>query len=436
MDITGPGDDVTPGAFSVRWDDASPWPAVQTLNRRRARQFLLAVSESTVTAHGEQAFHDGLLARGHGLAFYTRIAYGRREFACRHYGGPEPRLLPAVPPDLLPEPWSEPWRLVATYRGPELFDEDWAERVSALPLESFLTVHVDGEGERGLRVSDRTLELVRIGTDGERTVTALGRLRAKDDPLAVALRAVPDLLAFDPYAAVDITADTPFAVADAIRFSADLDRADAEARVDEEFFADEEESLLEILDGNLVPVMFRINGVPHFAARADGEWVLVPVERLYRFPSPVTNRTFISVSFDYDGGGYSSGGGFETIAEIRPGLNIAWEDYSDEAWDREMTLSREPLPEFAAGHLPYRFSDRIIAVALGGEYRFPDDLWGHECEESEVETNLGDDEKWYVVETPQLGFERHDPEGVRFLAALGLSPDAAGITVSRPDPGR
>ncbi|MEV4460824.1 hypothetical protein [Microbispora sp. NPDC049633] len=78
--------------------------------------------------------------------------------------------------------------------------------------------------------------------------------------------------------------------------------------MNEEFFADEEESLLAILDGNMVSVMFRINGVPHFAARADGDWVLLPVERLYRFPFPVTNRTFISVSFDYGAAATRAGG--------------------------------------------------------------------------------------------------------------------------------
>ncbi|MEU8055214.1 hypothetical protein [Microbispora bryophytorum] len=277
---------------------------------------------------------------------------------------------------------------------------------------------VSGGGECALRIRDDILELATAGKDDTQTLTALGQLNPGDDPLALALRAIPDLLTFDPYAAVDITTDAPFAVADAIRFGTDLDRDHRGDRLDKDFFTSEEDSLLDILDSNLVPVMFRINAIPHFAARADGKWTLVPVEPCYGFPSPVTNRTFIKVSYDYDGGGYSSGSGFEAIAEIRPGLNIAWEDYSDEAWDRQMTLSYTPLPEFAAAHLPYRFSDRILAAVLGEEDRFPDHAWG---EDPEVETNLGDDEKWYIVDHPEIDFERHDPEGVRFLTALALS---------------
>lgn len=43
-----------------------------------------------------------------------------------------------------------------------------------------------------------------------------------------------------------------------------------------------------------------------------------------------------------------------------------------------------------------------------------------------VETiDLGDKEKQYVVEHPELGFERHGSKGVRFLGALGL-PKAGG----------
>jgi hypothetical protein len=339
-------------AFTVRWgdDEESRRHPVQTLNMRRARQFLLTALKASGTRYGEPAFHDLLLDRGHGLAFYAGTEYGRRELLCRHYGGPTPRLLPAVPPEILEGGWGEPWRLIATYQGPELFDESWNEQVSTLPLESFLTVHVSDSGECALRIRNEILELVRAGKDGTQTVTALGRLGSGDDPLALALQAVPDLLTFDPHTAVDITTDAPFAVADAIRFSADLNRHDGKDKLNEDFFTDEEDCLLSVLDSNLVPVMFRVNGVPHFAAQVEGDWVLVPVEARYRFPSPVTNRTFISVSFDYDGGGYSSGKGFEAIAEIRPGLNIAWEDYSDEAWDREMTLSRTPLPEFAASH--------------------------------------------------------------------------------------
>ncbi|MFC0552560.1 hypothetical protein ACFFHJ_16850 [Planotetraspora thailandica] len=415
-------------AYNVRWNREFPWPAVQTLNRRRARLFLLIASLHAGNWHAE-TLYDRLGGRQHGLAFYTRLDDGQRAFMCRQYGRPKPHALAAVPPEVFEEGQGEPWQLIATYHGPELFEENWNEQVSALPLDSFLTIHVAGAGECALRVRDEKLKLIKIGEDGTQTVTALGRLGAGDDPLALAVRAVPDLFTFDPHAAVDITTDAPFAVADAIRFSADVDR-DLAGWLNEDFFTDEEQNLLGPLDSNLVPVMFRINGVPHFAAQVDDDWALVPVERRYRVPSPVTNRTFISVSYDYDGGGYSSGRGFEAIAEIRPGLNIAWEDYSDEAWDREMTLSRTPLPEFAASHLPYRFRDRILAAVRGEEDRFAGHAWG---EDPEIATNLGDDEKWYDVNTPEINFDLHDAEGVRFLAALGR-PHPDGHDESPPTP--
>ncbi|SNT57541.1 hypothetical protein SAMN05216276_10679 [Streptosporangium subroseum] len=419
-------------AFTARWGDdkESRRPPVQTLNKRRARQFLLTALKTTSTRYGEPAFHDLLLARGHGLAFYTRLDYGQREFLCRHYGGPTPRLLPAAPPEILEEPWKEEWKLVSTYEGPALLGWNWKEQVSALPLESFLTVHAAGSGEYALRIRDEILELVRTGEGIPKTVTTLGPLTADDDPLALALQAVPDLLTFDPHTAVDITTDALFAVADTIRLSADPNRRemiDSLNQDDLDFFEVEEDVLIGYFD-NLVPLRLRVNGILHFAARLDDSWALIPVNNDASFPTPVLTRTFLSISYDFDGGGISSGPGFETIGEIRPGLNVSWGDFQEEMWDRPLTLARGDLPKFAVEELTgFRFGRHILNSLLGVEDELPEtDL---DDDEELDETDLDDEERYYDFDEPEIGFEPRSEEGLRFLNALlelyGDDPDTA-----------
>jgi hypothetical protein len=406
-------DDLVDG-FTVNWtDEASPWPAVQTLNARRARQFLLTTFKTSGSRHSESAFYDLLLARGYHLAFYARAEHGRRELLCRHYGGPAPRLLPAVPPEVLEtSSWGEDWELIATYRGAELFSGDWKEQVSTLSLESFLTVHVSGTGEYGLRTRNKTVELVRIGEDGKQTVTALGRLGPGDDPLTLALQAVPDLLTFDPHTAVDITTDAPHALADTVRLSTDPDRdemIDLLHEDDLDFFEGEEEELVSYFD-NLVPLRLRVNGLLHFAARLDSDWVLFPVQP-GSFPAPVLTRTFLSIGYEYDGGGYSSGSGHETIGEIRLGLNVSWGDFREEMWNRTLTLAHGDLAAFAAKHVGrLDFGRRILDSLLRGE---------NASSQTDLNEDDDSDEKWYYnFDDPEIGFQPRSEEGLRFLNTL------------------
>ncbi|WP_405393420.1 hypothetical protein [Microbispora hainanensis] len=390
----------------------TPWPAVQTLNTWRARQFLLTTFKTSGSSYNEPAFYDLLLNRGHELAFYARTEDGRRELVCRHYGGPAPRLLPAEPPDVLEASWGKDWKLVATYRGAALFGESGKRQVSALPLQSFLTVHVSGIGQYGLRTRNKTVELIRIEEDGTTTITCLGRLGPGDDPLALAVEAVPGLLTLDPHTAVDITTDSPYALADAVRLDTAPDRDEMIHLVHEDdldFFEGEEEELVGYFD-NLVPLRLRVNGLLHFAAEVGGEWTLVPV-RADSFPTPVLTRTFLSIGYGYDGGGYSSGSGHETIGEIRPGLNVSWGDFKEEIWDRTLTLARGDLAAFAAEHLErLEFGRRIL-----------DSLLGTQGDSSETDRDEDDDpdEEWdYDFNAPDIGFEPRSEEGRRFLNAL------------------
>ncbi|GIH72006.1 hypothetical protein [Sphaerimonospora thailandensis] len=433
-------------AFAVRWSaEECPWPAVQTLNARRARQFLLAAIKSSGSERGGSGFYNALLMRDHRLAFYARTVYRpraslgfypgpempQREVMCRHYGGPTPRLLPAVPPEILEDLCDEPWQLVATYQDREyvhstMFGWNWKEQVSTLPLESLLTVHVSGNGEYGMHIENEILKLVRVGEDGTESVTDLGRLGSGDDPLALALRAVPDLLTFDPHTAIDITTDTPYKLADAIRLSTDPDRdemIDFMNRDGSDFLEGYEEGIVSYFD-NLVPLRLRINGLIHFAARLDDGWALIPVHHPYSLPAPVLNRTFLSIEYHFDAGGYSSGGGLETIGEIRPGLNVRWEDFQDEMWNRSLTLSRGDLATFAAEQLgEIRFGHHILDSLLGTE----DDLSETELTEGDGEDDTYEeeivvaacyDERYYDFHAPEIGFEPRNEEGLRFLNAL------------------
>ncbi|WP_169945264.1 hypothetical protein [Microbispora sp. H11081] len=390
----------------------TPWPAVQTLNTWRARQFLLTTFKTSANGYTEPAFYDLLLNRGHGLAFYARTEDRRRELVCRHYGGPAPRLLPAEPPDIMEASWGKEWKLVATYRGAALFGESGKQQVSALPLQSFLTVHVSGSGEYGLRTRNETVELVRIGEDGTKTVTSLGRLGPGDDPLTLALDAVPSLLTLDPHTAVDITTDSPHTLADAVRLGTAPDRDEMIHLAYEDdlgLFDGEEEELVSYFD-NLVPLRLRVNGLLHFTAEVGGEWALVPV-RADSFPTPVLTRTFLSIGYGYDGGGYSSGSGHETIGEIRPGLNVSWGDFKEEMWDRTLTLACGDLAAFAAEHLErLEFGRRILDSLLG--------VQGDSSETGRDEDDGSDEERDYDFDAPDIGFEPRSEEGLRFLDAL------------------
>ncbi|MEV4322395.1 hypothetical protein AB0J37_09215 [Microbispora rosea] len=386
----------------------TPWPAVQTLNTWRARQFLLTTFKTAGSGHNEPAFYDLLLKHGYELAFYAWTEHGRRELVCRHYGGPAPRLLPAEPLHVLEASWGKEWKLVATYRGAALFGESGKQQVSALPLQSFLTVHVSGAGEYGLRIRNRTVELIRFMENGEKTISSLGRLGPGDDPLPLALEAVPGLLTFDPHAAVDITTDSPYALADAVRLGTPPDRDEMIHLAYEDdlgFFGSEEEELVGYCD-NLVPLRLRVNGLLHFAAEVGGEWALVPV-RADSFPTPVLTRAFLSIGYNYDGGGYSSGSGHETIGEIRPGLNVSWGDFKEEMWDRTLTVAHGDLAAFAAEHLgQLEFGHRILGSLLGAR----GDSSG---------TGRDEDEDWdYDFNVPDIGFEPRSEEGLRFLNAL------------------
>ncbi|SIS10850.1 hypothetical protein SAMN05421833_12834 [Microbispora rosea] len=390
----------------------TPWPAVQTLNTRRARQFLLTTFKTSGSSYNEPAFYDLLLKHGYKLAFYARTEDGRRELVCRPYGGPAPRLLPAEPPDVLEASWGKEWKLVATYRGAALFGESGKQQVSALPLQSFLTVHVSGIGEYGLRTRNKTVELIRIGEDGEKTITSLGRLGPDDNPLTLALEAAPGLLTLNPHTAVDITTDSPHALADAVRLGTAPDRDEMihlAYEDDLDFFDGEEEELVSYFD-NLVPLRLRVNGLLHFAAEAGGEWALAPV-RADSFPTPVLTRTFLSIGYNYDGGGYSSGSGHETIGEIRPGLNVSWGDFKEEMWDRALTVARGDLAAFAAEHLgQLEFGRRIL-----------DSLFGTQGDSSKTsrDEDDGSDEEWdYDFDAPDIGFQPGSEEGLRFLNAL------------------
>ncbi|MET7352935.1 hypothetical protein [Streptomyces mirabilis] len=392
-------------AFPPLYADADvSWPPVQRLNARRARQFLLASVYDR--GPGELRWNDQLLVRGHALAFYASAGPDPRELIIRHYGGPQPGVLPKQPPQTMGH--DDAYRLVAIYDGPSLFGKGWRHAVSTMPLESFLTVcvtPVDGEEtEYALCVRDGVLHLLKDQVPAEDAVTVLGTPEPGSDPLALALAAVPDLLTFPPTAAVDISTSAPHAVADAVRFTSSPEKNTWENLYGEDWDDDEcaNEDLFRRHD-DLTPLLLDINRTPHFAATVDGDWVMIPVDD----EEIQLNRGFLTVLYDFEGGGNSSGRGSLSIGEIRPGLNAYWEDFSEENWNRGLTLSRQDLVGFAVEQVgDSRFEANIVHALIGGLDEIP-------------EVGLeGDLENYEDVEA-FTDFEPDEDEGLRFLRTLG-----------------
>ncbi|MET7971608.1 hypothetical protein ABZW44_00760 [Streptomyces mirabilis] len=386
-------------------DAAVSWPPVQRLTARRARQFLLASVYDRDRA--ELRWNDQLLVRGHALAFYAGAGPDPRELIIRHYGGPQPGVLPMQPPQTLGQ-GDDAYRLVAIYDGPSLFGKGWRHAVSTMPLESFLTVcvsPVEGEeAEYALCVRDGVLQLLKDQGPAQDAVTVLGTPESGSDPLALALAAVPDLLTFPPTTAVDISASTPHAVADAVRFTSSPGKNTWEDLYGETW--DDYESANEDFirrHEDLTPLRLDINSTPHLADLVDGDWVVIPVND----EEIQLNRGFLTVLYDFDGGGISSGWGSQNIGEIRPGLNAYWEDFSEENWNRGLTLSRQDLVGFAVEQVgDSRFEANIVHALI-------DDL------DDIPEVALEGDLENYEDVTAFADFEPDDEEGLTFLRALG-----------------
>ncbi|MFI6360239.1 hypothetical protein ACIBJF_48700 [Streptomyces sp. NPDC050743] len=400
-DGSGDGD-----TFPLLCADADvSWPPVQRLNARRARQFLLVSLYDRDRA--ELRWYDQLLARGHALAFYAGAGPDPRELIIRHYGGPRPGILPMQPPQTLGQD-DDAYRLVAIYEGPPLFGKDWRHAVSTMPLESFLTVCVSPvkgeEAEYALCVRDGVLQLLRDEGLTREAVTVLGTPSPGSDPLALALTAVPDLLTFPPTAAMDISASAPHAVADAIRFTSSPAKntwGDLYGEDWDDYECANEDFIRRHDD--LTPLRLDVNGTPHLAATVDGDWVVIPVDD----EEIQLNRGFLEVLYDFEGGGISSGRGSQSIGEVRPGLNAYWEDFSEENWDRDLTLSRGDLVRFAveqAGNS--RFVANVVHALIGGLDEVP---------EAALEGDLEHYENVMVF----AGFAPDDEEGLTFFRAVG-----------------
>ncbi|MFF2205735.1 hypothetical protein [Streptomyces sp. NPDC058145] len=407
------------------------WPPVQRLNPRRARQFLLATVYDRDPA--ELRWYDQLLVRGHALAFYAGAGPDPRELIIRHYGGPRPSVLPVQPPQTLGG--DDAYRLVAIYDGPALFGKGWRHAVSTMPLESFLTVcvsPVDGEeAEYALCVRDGVLQLLKDQGPAQEAVTVLGTYEPGSDPVALALAVVPDLLTFPPTAAVDISTSAPHAVADAIRFTASPARNTWEELYGEDWddYECANEDFIRRHD-DLIPLRLDVNGTSHLAATVDGDWVVIPVDD----EEIQLNRGFLEVLCDFEGGGISSGRGSQSIGEVRPGLNAYWEDFSEENWDRDLTLSRGDLVSFAVEQAgSSRFVANIVHALIGGLDEAPEAALEGDLENYEHVTVFG-------------GFEPDDGEGLTFFRALGdRYGDESAVRrrideylaeVARPDNGR
>ncbi|MGW9022700.1 hypothetical protein ACWGQ5_00380 [Streptomyces sp. NPDC055722] len=393
-------------ALPLLYADADvSWPPVQRLNARRARQFLLASLYDRDPA--ELRWNDQLLVRGHALAFYAGAGPDPRELIIRHYGGPQPGILPVQPPQTVGED-EDAYRLVAIYDGRALFGKGWRHAVSTMPLESFLTVCVSPvggeEAEFALCVRDGVLQVLKDQGAAQDAVTVLGTFEPGSDPLALALAAVPDLLTFPPTAAVDISTSAPYAVADAIRFTSSPGKNTWEDLYGEDWedyeFANED---LIRRHADLAPLRLDINSTPHLAATADGDWVVIPMDD----EEIQLNRGFLTVSYDFEGGGISSGRGSQSIGEIRPGLNVYWEDFSEENWNSDLTLSSQDLIDFAVEQVDAsRFGVNVVHALIGGLDEIPEIVLEGDLENYEDVTAFAD-------------FEPDDEEGLRFLRTLG-----------------
>ncbi|MFJ9916855.1 hypothetical protein [Actinacidiphila glaucinigra] len=273
-DGNGDGD-----ALPLYADADVSWPPVQRLNARRARQFLLASLYDRNRV--ELRWNDQLLVREHALAFYAPAGPDPRELVIRHYGGPQPGILPIHPPQTVGQD-EYAYRLVAIYDGPALFGMGWRHAVSTMPLESFLTVCVSPvggeEAEFALCVRDGVLQLLKDQGPAQEAITVLGTFEPGSDPLALALAAVPDLLAFPSTAAVEISTSAPHAVADAIRFTSSPGENTWEGLYGEDWedYESANEDLIRRHD-DLAPLRLDINSTPYLAATADGDWVIIPV---------------------------------------------------------------------------------------------------------------------------------------------------------------
>jgi hypothetical protein len=154
---------------------------------------------------------------------------------------------------------------------------------------------------------------------------------------------------------------------------------------------------------DLTPLLLDINRMPHFAATVDADWVVIPVDD----EEIQLNRDFLTVFYDFEGGGISSGRGSQNIGEIRQGLNAYWEDFSEEDRNKGLTLSRRDLVGFAAEQVSAsRFEANVVHALIGGLDEIP-------------EVALEGDLENYEDVTAFAGFEPDDEEGLRFLRALG-----------------
>jgi hypothetical protein len=154
---------------------------------------------------------------------------------------------------------------------------------------------------------------------------------------------------------------------------------------------------------DLTPLRLNINGMPHLADTVDGDWVVIPVNG----EEVQLNRGFLTVFYDLEGGGISSGRGSQSTGEVRPGLNACWEEFSEENWDRDLTLTREDLVGFGVERVgDSRFVANIVHTLIGGLDEVPEVAL-----EGELEN--------YEDVAAFAGFEPDDEEGLRILRAPG-----------------
>lgn len=119
------------------------------------------------------------------------------------------------------------------------------------------------------------------------------------------------------------------------------------------------------------------------------------------------NRGFLTESYGFEGGDISSGGGSQSIGQIRPGLNTYWEYFSEENWNSDLTLSSQDLVDFAVEQTDAsRFWVNVVHALIGGLDELP-------------EIALEGDLEYYEDVTASAGFEPDDEVGLRFLRTLG-----------------
>lgn len=271
--------------------------------------------------------------------------------------------------------------------------------------KSILTVRISATaGEDvgyALRLREEFIELVKHQESGPEAITVLGTVAPGSDALRIAFDAAPDLLTFPPTAAVNITTNAPDTVADGIRFT-----SSPESNRLEDLFGDDGDEVerLGSVD-DLTPLRVRINRRLHFAAKLEDQWVIIPMTMDGSCPVPLLDREFISISYFFDSGwGIGSGSGLEMIGEIRPGLNVYWDNFDGETYN--LGVLRSDLVDFASGHVHWsKFEGNVVDNLIGGL----DDI---------SETDLEDDPEDYDEVTVSCNFNLHGEEGVRFLHGL------------------